>query len=205
MSVLSQDLLYALRHWRKHHSTAITSVITLAIGIAVSTTIFSVFNAVVLHPLPYADSNRLMWLTNYLPKLKDHIVGTLDFIAWRDQNHTLDEIAAFNDGDFNLTSTNSAERIHYEAVTSSFFDVVGVQPAIGRPFRPQENTPVAAPVVIISSALWHRRFGGARSAIGSKIELDYRPYEIVGITAPNFVFPASGSSPDVLMPLGVPR
>jgi len=204
MSVLSQDLLYALRHFRKHRSTAITAVITLALGIGVTTAIFSVFNAVVLNPLPYANSNRLIWLTNYLPKLKDHIVGTPDFIAWRDQNHTLDGIAAFDDGDFNLTSTNRAERIHYAAVTSSLFDVLGVQPALGRPFRSQENTPVAAPVVIISSALWHRRFGGAQSAIGSKIELDYHPYEIVGIMAPTFVFPASGSTPDVLLPLTVP-
>src|SRR5580658_9748403 len=144
MRGLLQDLRYALRQLRKTPGFTTVATITLALGIGANTAIFSVLNAVLLRPLPYAAPSRLVWLTNYLPRGKDHIVATPDFVAWRNQNDSFTGLAAYDDGDFNLTGGACPERIHYASVTASFFSVLGVQPEVGRAFRKDENSPGAS-------------------------------------------------------------
>ena len=205
MTGLIQDLRYALRQIRKAPGLIATAVITLALGIGANTAIFSALNAVVLRPLPYENSSRLVWLTNYLPRFKDQTVGTPDFLAWRDQNHSFSSLAAYDQGDFNLTGGTGPERIHYVGVTASLFTVLGIQPQAGRAFRNEENIPGAAPVAILSHGLWQRSFGADRFILGKKVALDGTAFEVIGVMPPSFVFPDNESAPDVLIPLSLPE
>jgi predicted permease len=206
MSGLLQDLRYALRQLRKTPGFTAVAMITLALGIGANAAIFSVLNAVLLRPLPYAAPSRLVWLTNYLPRGKDHIVATPDFVAWRNQNDSFTGLAAYDDGDLNLTGGGaSPERIHCASVTASFFSVLGVQPEVGRAFRKDENTPGVSPVVILSHGFWQRRFAADRSVIGNKVVLDGSSAEVVGVMPASFVFPDGGAAPEVFLPLSLPE
>lgn len=205
MQTFLQDLRYALRQLKKNPGFTIVAVLTLALGIGANTAIFSVLNALILRPLPYPTSSRLVWITQYLPRLKGEIVGTPDFLAWRDQSHSFSQLAAYDEGDANLTGGEYPERIHTVAITASLFPLLGVQPASGRAFRNDENNPGTSSAVILSYGLWQRRFSADPSILGTKILLDGSPHEVVGIMPASFVFPNSGPNPDILMPLSLPE
>ena len=200
-----QDVHYAVRQLRKSPGLTATAVISLALGIGANTAIFSVLNALLLRPLPYKSSSKLVWLSTYLPRLKDHVVGTPDYLQWRRESRSLADIAAYDEGDANLTGGANPERIHYRGVSASLFSVLGIQPVMGRNFRDDENAPDAPPVVILCNGFWQRRFGGLRSVIGTKIRLDGIPHEVVGIMPASFVFPDRGLAPDLLLPLSLPE
>src|SRR5882724_2454351 len=121
MRTLMQDLQHGWRLLRKTPGLALVALLTLALGIGANTAIFSVLNAVLLRPLPYSDPARLVWLSNYLPRLKGNIVGTPDFAAWREQSRSFSDLAAYDEGDFNLTGSGDPERIHYMGVSASLF------------------------------------------------------------------------------------
>src|SRR5205085_10848598 len=148
METIFQDFRYGLRVLRKAPGFTAIAVLTLALGIGANTAIFSVLNTVLLRPLPYRDPSHLVWVSNYLPNLKDTIVATPDYIAWRNQSHSFSDLAAYDEDDFNLTGSGYPERIHAGIATASLFSVLGVQPELGRAFRKEENIPGSAPVVI---------------------------------------------------------
>src|SRR6266550_3787730 len=205
MNGFFQDLRYALRQLRKSPGLTTTAILTLALGIGANTAIFTVLNAVLLRPLPYEEPSRLAWLTNYMPRGKATIVGAPDFVQWRSQNYSFTELAAYDEGNFNLTGGLSPERIHYASVTASLLPLLGVQPAAGRSFRSDENTSESVPVVMLSHEIWQRQFGSDRSVIGTKIALDGDEYEVIGILPASSVFPSGGTSPEVLVPLHLPE
>ncbi len=205
MQSFLQDFRHAFRLLRKTPGLTAAAVLTLTLGIGANTAIFSVLNAVLLRPLPYEDPSRLVWLSNYLPRVKDTTVATPDFVAWRDQSRSMGDLAAYDDGELNLTGVGDPERIHAMYTTASLFSVLGVQPDLGRGLRKEENTPGSAPVVILSHSLWQKRFAGDRSVIGNRIMLDGAAFEVIGVMPAKFIFPNDGVNPDLLVPLSLPE
>ena len=191
METILQDLRYGLRILRKSPGFTAIAVLTLALGIGANTAIFSVLNAVLLRPLPYHDPSRLVWVSNYLPRLKDTIVNTPDYIAWRDQSHSFSELAAYDEDDFNLSGGGYPERIHAAPVSASFFSLLGA--------------PGSAPVVVLSHAFWQKHFSGDRSVIGQSVKLDGTAFEVIGVMPAGFIFPTDGTKPELLVPLSLPE
>src|SRR5262245_45999978 len=153
MNSLLADLRYGLRMLLKQPGFALISIITLALGIGVNTAIFSVVNAVLLRPLPYAEPERLVWLWgNYLGGNNSAAVNPLNFLDHREQNRSFEHLGAyFSPGVVvNLTGDGAPERLRGSAVTANYFDVFGVKPALGRAFVPEEEEAGRNQVVVLS-------------------------------------------------------
>jgi len=156
-----QDTRFAFRMLLKRPSFTLIVVLTLAVGIGANTTIFSAIDAVLLNPLPYKDPDRLMvvWETNKQlgPEMWDRNEVTIgNFLDWRSRNQSFDQLGSLFYTDMNLSGTGEPERIRSCVVTTNFFQVLGVQPMLGRSFLPKEEKPGSPFTVIISHDLWQR-------------------------------------------------
>src|SRR5580704_4120099 len=185
-----QDFRYALRTLRKSAGFTVVAVLVLALGIGVNSAIFSVVEGVMLQPLPYPEPGRLvsLWetLTREAPadwhtsganiggpagdKSERMTVAPANLLDYTRQNHVFSGMAGIDKVGKNLTESGPPERIFGEQVTASFFTVLGVQPAQGRAFTPEEDRPGANRVVILSHELWQERFGSDPNLIGSAIK-----------------------------------
>ena len=184
MQVLSQDLRFAARTLRKSPGFAIIVTLTLALGIGVSTAIFSVFDAALLRPLPYPEPSRLVLLWGNVQRESVERRGTSlpDYADWRDQSLSFDAMALFTAGSLTLQGVELPERLTGEFVAQPYFQLLGVQPVLGRTFRPEEDqAPQRDAVVILSGGLWQRRFGGDPGVVGSSIRLNDRSYSVIGV------------------------
>ena len=183
MQTLWQDLRYGARTlWKKPVFTLI-AVITLALGIGANTAIFSVVDAVLLRPLPYPEADRLvfLWTTS---RGGTSIFGSAmpDYREWRDQNRTLEGLAGFYYGDFNLSPAGGEpERVQGAYVTSNLFNALKVSPTLGRLFTPEEDQFGRHRVVLLSHGLWQRSFGGDRSIVGREIKLGGESFTVAGV------------------------
>jgi putative ABC transport system permease protein len=190
LETLWQDVRYGLRQLKRNPGFTAVAVITLALGIGATTAIFTVVNAVLLRPLPYPHPEELVYvqeiLGNYGPT---PFVGNKEFAAWRNQSRTLSPIAAYMDFAANLTGGGEPERVICGTATASFFFILGVRPVVGRLFLPEEDRPGGPPVVILSEALWKRRYGGDPSVLGRGVTLDGKVYTVVGVLPASFVIP----------------
>jgi hypothetical protein len=196
-----QDLRYAVRQLAKRPAFTAVAVLTLALGVGTSTAIFTVANGVLLRPLPYADPDRLVMLWETTPQLSVMMVAYPDFLDWRSRSRAFDEVAVYNRyRSMNLTEAAEPERLAAAMGSANLFRTLGVQPALGRTFRDEEDQAGAARVAIISAGLWQRRFGGAADVVGRTITLDGAPYTIVGVTARTFQF---AGAIDVWVPIGL--
>src|SRR5262245_11696312 len=142
MNSLLADLRYGLRMLWKQPGFTLVSIITLALGIGANTAIFSVVNAVLLRPLPYAEPERLVWMWgNFRGGTNTASVSTLDFLDYREQNRAFEQLGAFFSGDsfVNLTGGGEPERFRAGVVTANYFDIFGVKPALGRGFIAEEE------------------------------------------------------------------
>src|SRR6266498_1306187 len=157
---LWQDIRYGARMLRKNPGFTIVAVLTLALGVGANTAIFSVVNAVLLRPLPYLEPNQLVQLCVVRSGKPNTLIGSAAFVQVKAQSQSLARIAAYSGGDMTLTGAGSAERIVSAAVTADFFPLLGVQPALGRNFTPEEDTPNGPKSVILGHGLWQSRFGG---------------------------------------------
>ncbi len=197
MNTLWQDLRYGLRMLFKSPGFTVVAVLALALGIGANTAIFSVVNAMLLRPLPYADPDRLvvLWETN--PNLASTYLRThneaspANFIDWREQQTVFEDIAAYRWNDYNLTGGDAPEQLTGNPVTTNMFDVLRVQPLIGRKFRPEESDPKSDRVVMLSYGFWQRRFGGDQNIIGKQITLNGNPHTVVGVMPADFEFPGA--------------
>jgi putative ABC transport system permease protein len=191
MQTLLQDLRYGARMMLKQPGFTLIAVITLALGIGANTAIFSVVNAVLLRPLPYPQPERLvrLWESHAPSNRLRFAVSYPTFLDWRRQNQAFEKMAAFREDGFNLQTGDEPRRLNGARVTADFFDVLGVQPAMGRAFAAQEDTPGAERVVILSHALWQQSFGGDPQMIGKKLLLDGQNCQVVGVMPPGFRFP----------------
>ncbi len=196
------DLRYAARMLLRNPGFTTVAVLALALGIGANTALFSVVDAVLLRPLPYDDPDRLVmiWETNRTSDLEKSQVSPVTFTEWREQAQLFDQIAGWWYPQINLTDDRGEPaRARTIDVTDRFFDVLAVQPLLGRSFVPGEDLPGAERVVVIGHELWQRRFGADPAVIGAAVRLDDRPHTIVGVAPPGFAYP---EGTEVWRPLG---
>jgi putative ABC transport system permease protein len=206
LTVFLADLRFGARILKRNPGVALAGTLTLALGIGANTAIFSLLHALLLRPLPYRDPGRLVWASQYAPRLDATLVPAGTFLAWRDQNRSFEDMAAYDDHlcDGNLTTGAEPVRLDRCAeVSASFFSLLGIQPALGRSFSPQEDAPGAHGVMILSDGFWRRRFGSNPNVLGRSLRLDNAEYTVVGILPANFVYP-SQLKPDAFVPLTLP-
>ncbi|HKP87943.1 MAG TPA: ABC transporter permease [Blastocatellia bacterium] len=199
MTSLWQDVRYALRMLAKNPGFAIIAVLALTLGIGADTAIFSVVNSVLLRPLPYDESDRLVFLSERSPVLEGMSIAYPNFVDWRDQNDVFENIGVFRRQNFNLTGSGEPERLIGGQVSADLFDVLKVEAAIGRVFINDEDKPDASPVAVLSHALWQRKFGGDPNILDQSITLDGRPYTVIGIMSADFLPPRQA---DLWTPVG---
>ena len=189
MQTLWQDLLFGARVLLKNPGFTAVVVLTLALGIGANTAIFSVVNAVLLRPLPYQEPDRIVSLSSYRRGRLGQI-SPANFLDWREQNRTSAQMAAIFTRDANLSSNGEAERMPFAITSANFFQVMGVQPGLGRTFLPEEEIAGHAPVVIISHGLWQQRFASDLKIIGQSLTIDGQSYSVVGVAPAGFQYPA---------------
>ena len=201
IETLAQDLRYGLRQLRRNPGFALVAALTLALGIGANTAIFSVVNAVVLRPLPYPHSDRLVWVAEYIPAFKAELASGGDYVDWEDQSRTLDMMAAYDEtADFNLTGRGTPARVHGAYVTASFFAALGVAPELGRSFTAEEDRPNGPRVAVLMHSFWQQYFGSDPQLLGQIINLDNAPVTVVGVMPSSFRFPGD-SEVQMLVPL----
>ncbi len=190
LETIAQDLRYGARMLRKRPGFTAVAVLTLALGSGATSAIFSIFNIFVLNPFPFSDSSRIYLLRQSLPKIgvKDQFRASGPEYAELAQIQAFERIAAWESVSRNLTGSEQAERVAAAKVSSDFFSLLGIEPILGRTIRPEEVGDSAARVLVISHALWQRRFAGDTNVIGQRIALDDEPYTIIGVMPPNFQF-----------------
>ncbi len=204
---LVQDLRFGLRMLRKNPGFTAVAILTLALGIGVNTTIFSVVNAVLIRPLPYRDPGRLVYISEFWPRETPFkTVPNPDFANWSEHDRLFDGLAAYGGAaEVNLTSLGEPERILGAKVTWDFFPLLGVQPSLGRGFLREEDQPGGRQVVLLSHELWQRRFGSNPSVAGSSVNLDGAPHTIVGVIPAGFRFPDDEFKAELFLPIVLPR
>ncbi len=187
--MFQKDLSYGLRSMARTPGVTAIAVLTLALGIGANTAMFSVVNAVLLRPLPYKEPERVVRLEAQIPSM--NISGA--FVEyntygewWLKQSRSFESMAAFTYGSATLTSGDEPERIPLCRVSANFLSMLGLQPALGREFAPQEDQPGAPRVAMLSEALWKRRYGADRALVGHQIQLDRDSYTVVGILPAGF-------------------
>src|SRR4051794_9824280 len=183
------DLRYAFRALGRSPGFTIAVVLTLALGIGANSAIFSIVHGVLLRPLPYAKPDRLVLLYGRYPSFGRTNTSLPDFRDWRDRSHSFEQLAAKHSGGFVLTGEGGAERGIAGRVTPNFFTTLGVKPMLGRAFLPEEDTRSGdRQVVVLSHGYWQRRFGGDARVLGRQIQLNGRPWTVVGVAPPEFRF-----------------
>jgi predicted permease len=203
METLAQDLRYGLRQLRRNPGFTMVAVLTLALGIGANTAIFSVVNAVLIRPLPYPHASRLTWISQEIRELKAEIAAGADYLDWREQNHTFDDMAAYDEsGSFNLTGRGRPERVVGALVSASFFSTLGVQPRVGRAFTVEEDRPGAPKVAVITYGFWKRRLGSDPHVLGQRLSLNGESYTVTGVMPASFRFPGN-STAELLLPLAL--
>ena len=188
---VSSDVRFAWRALRKTPGFTAVVVLTLALGIGANAAIFSVVNAVVLRPLPYADAARLMvvWGNLHRPGVEEIPASAGEYVDYRDQVRSLEQVAAYDTLGFNLTGRGEPERVEGAVVTANLFPLLGVNAQVGRTFAAAEEQPGREHVAILSHALWTRRFHADPAVVGQVVAVDGRPVEIVGVMPAAFRFP----------------
>ena len=189
MTTLLQDLRYGIRMLLKNPGFSIVAVLALTLGIGADSAIFSVVNAVLLRPLPYPESERLVVLRERSPQLEGMSVAYPNFIDWREQNSTFENIGVYRRQSYNLTGRGEPERLIGAQVSADVFAAVRVSAARGRIFSNDEDKPGAAPVVVLSHGLWQRRFGGDLSILDQSLTLDGHSFTVIGIMPSDFQYP----------------
>jgi putative ABC transport system permease protein len=198
-----QDVKYAARVLRKSPGFTAVALLAIALGVGANTAIFSVVNAVLLKPLNYKDAGQLVLINHNYPKLDlKASVSAAGYSYYRDNAKSFSGISAVTGWAVNLTGEGEPERLQGMAVTPNMFQTLGVEPAQGRSFTPEEGQPGANRAVVFSDAFWRRRFGGV-PVVGKAVMLSGEPYTVVGVMPPGFRFGGDleGEVPDIYGPL----
>jgi len=191
LEAFCQDVRFAIRTLRASRSFTAIAVLTLALGIGANTAIFSVINGVLLRPLHFDRSSRLVFIHEYVKNFGEMSVSYPNFADWREQNRVFEKIGVFNRGSYNLTGSGEVEQLRAGQMSSDLFDVLRVKAKLGRTYDNEEDRPGANPVVVLSYGLWQRRFGGDASIIGRSLTLNGRNYSVVGVMPQEFQFPSN--------------
>jgi putative ABC transport system permease protein len=188
---LAGDARHAVRLVLRAPVFSAIAILTFAIGIGVNTAVFNVVNGVLLRPLPYPDADRIamIWLDNRRQGIREDIASYPVYVDWRERATSFAQMAAYSAASFTLTGAGEPDRLRGAQATASFFDVLGVEPALGRVFTPREETAGQDGVVVLSHGLWQRQFGGAAEVVGRTLTLNGRPREVVGVMGPALRWP----------------
>lgn len=194
MQNLGFDLIFALRQLRKSPGFATTAILMLALGIGATTAIFSIVEGVLLRPLPFPDSNRLMVLSDHLagvevPGGTDEVGVTVpDIIAYSRDTHSFSALGGYTGAAYELSGSGEPAQVNASRLTAGVFSALGVEPALGRVFTPYEDQHNEQ-LTVLSYATWRTRFHADPNILGMKILLDRKPYVIIGVMPRNFEFP----------------
>ena len=186
LETVIQDLRYGVRMLRRAPAFTAAAVITLALGIGGNTAIFTIVDAVLLRPLPYADPDRLVTIGDRETDGMASNVGFLTAMDWRERSRTLEQIVLMRSWQPTLVGDNEAERLPAVRVSWNYFDMMGVRPALGRSFAAEEDRPDAWRVLVLSDQLWRRRFGADPGVIGRTVVMNDREYRVIGVMPPSF-------------------
>ena len=191
MNTLAQDIRYAVRTFAKNPGFALAAVLSLAIGIGANTSIFSVANALLLRPLPYADAERLVILWNRSPGLNitEDWFSTAQYLDIKNGHHGFEQVAIAIGGNYNLTGEGEPERVGVIRVSSNLLPMLGVVPAYGRLLAPEEDLPGRPATALLTEGMWARRYGRDPRMIGKSITINGQPYEVAGILPQSFSLP----------------
>jgi macrolide transport system ATP-binding/permease protein len=198
MITLLRDLRYGIRMLAKTPGFTLVAVLSLALGIGANTTVFSLLDAIMLRSLPIANPERMVNIATLVKGGEPHLDFSYSlYTGLRDGNQTLSGVVAYTGRDLGLTAGDQTELIHGEVVSSNYFSVLGVQPAMGSAFAPDDERPGAARAAVISDALWHRRLGGDPGVLGKTITLNGRTFSVVGVAPRRFSGLLRGMQADV--------
>ena len=197
IDVFIRDVRYGFRVLLKNPAFALAGILILGLGIGANTAIFSLVNAVILRPLPFRDSARIMrvWQTPpetfFMPPgdRRIFVVSPANYLDWEAQNHVFDRMALYRFRRFNMTGQGEPDALRTAVVTGEFFNILGVQPVVGRTLGAADQAPDAPRAVLLRESVWRTRFGGDPAAIGRSIALNGEPYTIVGIVPQRAAFP----------------
>jgi predicted permease len=193
---LGQDIRYAIRTLRRSPGFAAAAILSMALGIGINTTLFSVTDAVLLEPLPYRHAERLVSVSEYRPgarpALGDSMVSNFTLDAWQRTMRALDGLAPYSGRAYTVTGAGDAEYVRAAALSPDVFRILDVSPVVGRFFNTSEAVGGADRVAVLGYDYWQQRFGGSATALGTSINLDAQPYVIVGVAPRGFSFPGPG-------------
>jgi putative ABC transport system permease protein len=199
VSLISEDIRHAVRALRTRPASTLVIIITLALGIGANSAIFTVVNAVLLKPLPFAAPERVVMLTEVDPQGRDGLVSLAALDEWQPALKSITGVSLMAGQTANLTGVSEPDRLRAGFVTWAFFDMLGVQPLVGRGFRSGEDMPGAAKTAVLTYRTWQLRFGGDPGIVGRPLMLNNLPHEVIGILPARFEFPIDDI--DVWMPL----
>jgi predicted permease len=199
MTSFWQDIRFGLRVLAKNPGFTAIAILTLALGIGANTALFSVVNGVLLNPLPFPKPDELVAAYAKSPTFAENSIAYPNFLDWQKHNHSFASLGAYRTDDYNMVGVGEPQRVHIHMISAEFFPALGLQPLLGRSFRPEEDKAGAGPVAILGDGLWKRKFGLSQYVLGKSIILNGKSYTIVGV-APGLI---TGLSPsDLYVPIG---
>src|SRR6266404_1364757 len=194
-----QDVRFGLRVLAKNPGFTAIAILTLALGIGANTALFSVVNGVLLNPLPFPNPDELVAVYTKSPTFQESSIAYPNFLDWQKDNHSFAALSAFRSDDYNMVGAGEPERVHIHMISAEFFPALGLQPVLGRTFRPEEDQAGAGPVTILGDGLWKRKFGLSQDVLGKSITLNGKSYTVIGVARGRI----TGLSPtDLYIPIG---
>jgi len=195
MEILLRDMRYGIRMLSKRPGFTAVAIIALALGIGANTAVFSVVNTVLLRPLPFAEPDRLvnLWTTRADRGINKMVASYPDFVDWRDQSNSFEQVAAYSEQDFTLTGGDNPSRLGGMVVSSDLFPLLKAQAAVGRTFSADDDRNGAPLTAVLSHKLWKQRYNGEASVIGSSVTLNSKSYTVIGVMPEGFQFPVQSA------------
>ena len=199
-----QDLAFAIRNFRSHPGFTCAALLTLALGIGANTAVYSVIDGVLLHPVPFPESDRLVALYQKGALADKNSVSYPNLLDWQRTSQTFEGIAGWRTDGFTLTSNGQPEQLLGLMVSSNFFSVLRVQPLLGRTFTPDEDRRGGRPVVLLGEDFWKRRFAADPKILGTSVTIQQAAYEVIGVVPSNVRLSRNFDSfvNDVFLPIG---
>ena len=180
-----QTIRFAIRSLRKNPGVTLAAIVTLTLGIGATTAVFSIVNSVLLRPLPFKDPDELVWIWSRRPDNNKAPFSLPDFLDHRDQNQTLEQIAAFGNIGLSLSGVERTDRLQALRVSANLFQLLGLRAARGRLMSIQDDEPARRYVVVLTYECWQRRFGSDSNIVGKSLILNGESYEVIGILPQN--------------------
>jgi putative ABC transport system permease protein len=196
MSVLMNDVRFGLRMLWKHRLASLVCAVALGLGMGATTAIFSMAEGFLLHPVPFKEAGNIVALVDTRPQqnILMNSVAPATFLDWQAQAQSFDHLGAYDYDEANLTGDHEPQRIQAFDITSNFFELLGVEPALGRSFLPEEEEPGRNQVIILSHGLWERRYASDPAILSKAIKVDGKAYTVVGVMAKGFDFPMTAEA-----------